>query len=75
MQKKKDNNLVKIKMKETGKVFYYTSIGRAMIEVGYGNTTINYHLNRNNKFETEEFVLTIEEGSEVKYKDINNEIN
>lgn len=76
MRKKKNNNLVAIIYANgNGKTLYYTSSNRAGMKVGICNASVIWscmHGTTLRDNEGNEITFAIVDGSEVKYKDINN---
>lgn len=74
MKKKKNNNLVVIKY-TNGKTLYYTSYNRAGMKVGLSAASVKWSCEHGTTLQDNddnEITFMIADGSEVKYKDINN---
>lgn len=75
MTQKKDNNLVCVEYPDTTKK-YFTSVNRAARHIGANPAAVEYAL-KNSKMATDiaggRWCVYITDGSEVKYKDINND--
>ena len=74
MSKKKDNNLVVLNFSD-GRKLYFTSMNKAALHLGLNIGSINWAIMRHTKMVTNgdiEVTVTIEDGSDIPYKYINN---
>lgn len=74
MARKKNNNLVLLNYKD-GEKKYYTSLNKAGLAVGIASPSVTWAVKHNNVLtdnDDREFTIEIVDGSEIKYKYINN---
>lgn len=74
MIKKKTNNLVAIKYAD-GKILYFTSYNRAGVTVGLSAASVKWACHNGSvlkDYNDNEITFAIIDGSEIKWKDINN---
>lgn len=74
MAKKRNNNLVVLNYKD-GEKKYYTSKNKAGLAVGIASPSVAWAIAHNNVLtdnQNREFTIGVIDGSEIKYKYINN---